>query len=184
MHHWQLNQLAKNLKKGALIAYPTETIWGLGCLPNHNQALLDLAYTKRRDISKGFIILSPNIELCLPFITPLQHKAAIQNITTNPSHPTTWLVDKSDIVSPLLSGDSKKIAIRISPHPFIHDLCALTQLPIVSSSANISSRPSLNSGLLIQKHFKNCIDKVVKGYSEGTGQASRIIDLTSKKRLR
>ncbi len=184
MQPFQLRQLTSRLNQGDVIAYPTETVWGLGCLPNNLQALTHLAQIKQRSLSKGFILVSPNIELCLPFIDKAYHQLAQKKIRLNPHQATTWVAPKSALVSPLLSGHFSTIAIRISPHPFINNICQLTQLPLVSTSVNISKKPSLNSSLLITKQFQTLIFKVVKGYLNGSGKSSHIYDLISDERLR
>ena len=184
MQPFQLRQLSAHLKQDAVIAYPTETVWGLGCLPNKQRALSHLAQVKQRSLNKGFILVSPNIELCLPYIDKAYHQLARQKITLNAHQATTWLAPKSGLVSPLLSGQFNTVAIRISPHPFIRELCQLTQQPLVSTSANISKRNTLNSPLLITKQFRHLIHKVIKGYPSGTGLSSHIYDLISDQRLR
>lgn len=184
MQPFQLRQLSANLKQAAVIAYPTETVWGLGCLPDNQQALRHLALVKQRSLSKGFILVSPNIELCLPYIDTAYHSLARQKIVLNTQQATTWLAPKSSLVSALLSGQFNSVAIRISPHPFIRELCQLTQSPLVSTSANISKRSTLNSALLITKQFKHLIHQVIKAYPNGTGLSSHIYDLLSDKRLR
>jgi len=184
VHPQRLKQLAYRLKQGAVIAYPTETVWGFGCLANQQAALLRLAQIKQRDNNKGFIIISPNIELCLPYIDLQYHQLSCEKISCNKAQPTTWIAPKSALVSPLLSGQYNSIAIRISPHPFVQDVCSLTQTPLVSTSANLSTKQQLNSALLITRHFRNVLDTIVHGYSDGNGKSSQIFDLISNNRLR
>ncbi|MBL7002940.1 MAG: L-threonylcarbamoyladenylate synthase [Gammaproteobacteria bacterium] len=184
MHPWKLSQLTHDLEHGGVIAYPTETLWGLGCLPNNNQALLKLARIKQRSLKKGFILISPNIKLCLPYIHPKYHALAKQKITLNLKQPTTWLIPKAPSTSTLLSGAFDSIAIRISPHPFIHEACIKLGSPLTSSSVNINKRPSLNSDLLIQRQFGHSLSHIIHGYRSGSGQASTIIDCLSNQTIR
>lgn len=184
MHPFQLNKLKLALKQGAIIAYPTETVWGLGCLPNDETALIRLAKIKQRPVHKGFILVASDISYCLDFIHPDFHQQAIKKVICNVQHPTTWLVPKAQGTSRLLSGDFSTIAIRISPHPFIKLLCSKIQAAFVSTSVNINSRPSLNSSILIQKQFGHQLDAIVHGFNAGLGKASKIIDLQSGAILR
>ena len=184
MHSFQLSQLVSRLKDGAVIAYPTETVWGLGCLPNDEFALQRLANIKQRSTNKGFILVSPNIEYCLPFIDPKYHILAIQNIQLNLKKPTTWLIPKAPQTSTLISGQFNTIAIRISPHPFIKKVCDALQMPLISTSANMHSRPSLNSGLLVQRILGAKVDKIIYGYPNGSGQASTIVDCLNNQIVR
>jgi L-threonylcarbamoyladenylate synthase len=184
LHPFQRRQLVSQLNQGAVIAYPTETVWGLGCLPTHPQALAHLAGLKQRSLKKGFILVSPNIELCLPFIQPKFHALAQKNMVFNKQHPTTWLLPKSEQLSVLISGKFNTVAIRISPHPFIQQICLALQMPLVSTSANMHSRPSLNSALLVNRFLGNGIDHIVNGYENGSGHASTIIDAQSNQIIR
>lgn len=181
---FQLRKLTTQLNNGAVIAYPTETVWGLGCLPNNKKALQRLANIKQRSINKGFILVSPNIEHCLPYIDPNFHSLAKKNITLNTKKPTTWLVPKSDHISPLIYGQYNTVAIRISPHPFIHNMCSALSMPLVSTSANVHARPSLNSALRVQRFLGHKLDQIVQGYNNGSGQASTIINLQTLQIIR
>ena len=184
MQPFQLRQRLSLLNAGAVIAYPTETVWGLGCLPNDEQALQHLAQIKRRSLNKGFILVSPNIEYCLPYINSKFHLIAKQHITLNTEQATTWLIPKSQKLSSFISGQFNTVAIRISPHPFIQEMCDNLLTPLVSTSANIHARPSLNSSLLIARHLGHKLDHIVYGYSNGSGQASTIIDCQSQQIIR
>jgi len=177
-------RLISKLKRGAVIAYPTETVWGLGCLPNNQEALQKLAEIKQRSVKKGFILVSPNINFCLPYIKEAFHQQAKENITLNLEKPTTWLVPKSSTTSSLISGQFHTVAIRISPHPFITDICNQLNMPLTSTSANLHSRPSLNSAIGIQRFLGDRVKHIVHGYKSGLGQASTIIDLQSKRIIR
>ncbi len=181
---FKLRQLIKCLNQGGIIAYPTETVWGLGCLPQHPLALKRLAQIKQRSLQKGFILVSPNIEYCLPYIDPDFHTLAKQCITLDTSRPTTYLIPKSTQVSPYLHGQFTTIAIRISPHPFIHSLCHALHTPFISTSANLHTRPGLNSALLIQRQLGTQLDAIVSGYPDGSGQASRIIHCQTQQVIR
>lgn len=181
---FKLRQLKAQLKSGAIIAYPTETVWGLGCLPNHQTALKQLANIKQRSINKGFILVSPQIEYCLPYIDSNFHEQAIRDIAQNKIKPTTWLAPKSRQLSSLVSGQFNTVAIRISPHPFIENICQSLQSPLISTSANMHSRPSLNTDLLVQKFLGHKLDQIIHGYNNGSGLASSIVDLESKQIIR
>jgi len=65
---WLLNKYALGIKKGAVFAYPTDTIWGLGCHPENQQAVNRILAIKNRPFDKGMILLSNCIDHCSPFI--------------------------------------------------------------------------------------------------------------------
>lgn len=184
MSDWNTEKIAHRLKQGAVIAYPTETLWGLGCLPYLQNSLLRILEIKQRSLHKGMILISSDIKWCFPYIDEKYHSLALQKITINPHQPTTWLAPKSEKVFPEISGNHITVGIRISPHPFIKKISPLIQSPLISTSANLSNHKSLNSAKLIEKQFGQEVDYIVKGEEDGLGHFSRIIDLVSGSILR
>ena len=62
LSHAQLNQAVTALKQGGILAYPTEAVWGLGCDPFNQQAVLKLLALKQRPMDKGLILIAANVE--------------------------------------------------------------------------------------------------------------------------
>lgn len=184
MQPHQLRKLKRVLIQGGIIAYPSETLWGLGCLPRDERALQKLALIKQRPLHKGFILIASDIAYCLEYIHPDFHQMARHKVICNLQQPTTWLVPKSNRTPPLLTGNFPNIAIRISPHPFIRQLCDSIKTAVVSTSANLNRHPSLNSALLIEHNFKRQLAYIVKGYESGNGTASRIKELQTGATIR
>lgn len=168
--------------KGAIFAYPTEAVFGLGCDIRNKESILKILDLKKRDISKGLIVISDNYEKVRNLIDDDYYKLFVNN--NNESIPTTWLCPSSRIVLPEITGNSRKIAIRISKHKISCEICKLLNLPIISTSANIAGDDPIIKFEKIDNYFDNKIDYIVQGEIGGSNKPSRIIDLLTKKVLR
>jgi len=130
----EVSVVAEQAKLGGVIAYPTEAVFGLGCLPENSEALQRLLDIKQRPIEKGLILVAANFEQVRPYlaknIKPTPQQMAPDNVT--------WVYPVADNVSPLLRGRFDSIAIRISKHPLVQALCNTLDSPLTSTSANIT----------------------------------------------
>ncbi|MCZ6796806.1 MAG: Sua5/YciO/YrdC/YwlC family protein, partial [Gammaproteobacteria bacterium] len=84
--------MSKAVEKGAVIAYPTDTIWGLGCHPMCAPAVVNIINIKQRGLEKGLILLSPELDYCIPYMREDTPKPAMRRLEKSYSHPVTWLV--------------------------------------------------------------------------------------------
>ncbi len=169
------------LNDGAIIAYPTEAIYGFGCDPFNECAVMRLLSIKQRDINQGLILIiscwEQLTDLVLHNISVYKEKIA----TTWPGH-VTWLFPKADKVPKFISGAHESVAIRMTSHEIAKKLCA--DLPIVSTSANISKRAPAKSIEDVIDNFTGCIDGVVVGSLGSFSQPSLIYDVITGDKLR
>lgn len=152
----------KILQQGGIIAYPTEGVYGIGCDPYNEQAVMRLLSLKQRSVAQGLILVAATwsqvAKLCQPLaVTTLQ--IAQQ---TWPG-PVTWLFPASDIAPYWITGNHATIAIRISAHPLILKLCTTYQQAIVSTSANITGYQAAKSATEVYQIFQDQIDYVMVG---------------------
>lgn len=174
--------LLAHLRRGGLIAYATAGSFGLGCLPQHPQALRRLVRLKRRPLHKGLIVVADRLERLQRFMAPLASAQQAQLRARWPGH-WTWLVPASRRVPALLRGRSRKIALRVDPYPSVKALCAALRVPLVSTSANRSGRRALRSARAVQRQFGGQV-KVLNGRCKRGARASTIADLLSGRILR
>jgi len=181
-----LEKASRIIRTGGVIAYPTETVYGLGCDPNQNSAIEKLLLLKQRANDKGLIIIAASLEQFNDFIQPLAPEQQ-QKIQTE-KKPTTWLVPALPKISDLLCGthntEIKKIAIRISSHPIIKALCHILHHPITSTSANLSGHPTCYNGEQIRQQFSDSLDYIIEDKINENARPSQIIDLISGKIIR
>lgn len=169
------------LKQGKIIAYPTEAVYGLGCDPFNREAVEKLLTLKQRSSSKGLIILISTWQQLPELIQPISTELLAPVQASWPG-PVTWIFPKSQAIPAWISGESTGVAIRMSAHPIAQLLCS--DMPIVSTSANVSSIAPARSieDLLLQ--FPQGIDAIVEGELGGAMQPSAIYEVESGKRLR
>ena len=170
----------KMLKHDAIIAHQTDTVYGLACVPKE-KLLRRLSDIKHRQQKQGFILLASHVSHLAGYIRCTQKELDILN--EKQDRPTTWLVNSSDNVAPSLLGATGKIAVRVTSHQTIQ-LISESLGAIASTSANISNLQTCSNADQIRKMFGPCIDHVESVGIEGTGLASKIIDLQTGQVIR
>ncbi len=171
---------ADALLGGGVIAYPTEGVFGLGCMPDDDEALTRLLAIKRRDPQKGLILIAarkPQLDDWVDIDT-----ARIPD--PDPSHPVTWIVPARAHVSPLVTGDHAGLAVRLTTHPTAAAICDAVESPIVSTSANLAGEQVARNRMVLRRKFGACVDYIVPGDCGPSAAASEIRDLATAKVLR
>ena len=177
-----VSQSALNaLANGKIIAYPTESTWGLGVDATNQQAVYQLNQLKQRPGNKSFIVLTHSLDTLTTWINWSKIPNTM-NIMENWPGPITKLVPTSEACPEWLSYHGT-IAIRISAHATASALCQAYNKPIISTSANTSGKPPLDSSATIKAHFGPKLAYCVPG-SPGGLAPTRIIDLISGKIIR
>lgn len=172
------------LKSGKVISYPTEAVWGLGCDPYNEKAVKRLLALKNREVSKGLILVAANLDQISSLIEPLSedHKSILESSWPG---PTTWLIpDQSDFFPSWIKGQHDSVAIRVSDHSLVRDLCLKFGGPIVSTSANFAGEPEIRERKKIEDVFGDKIDYVVGGELGNKHSTSEIRDIITGKKLR
>ncbi|MTI63539.1 Sua5/YciO/YrdC/YwlC family protein [Methylophaga sp.] len=142
--NWRLRRAVETLEAGGIIAYPTEAVYGVGCDPWDEDALLDLLEIKQRPWEKGLILIASDFNQLQDFIQPVPADILKQLQQSWPG-PVTWLLPVRDEVSELLTGVHDTIAVRVTAHQQTRDLCEAFGGAIVSTSANVAGvRPAKN----------------------------------------
>lgn len=140
----ELSQAIVAINKGGIIAYPTESVYGLGCDPFNQKALEQLLLLKQRPVEKGMILIASHVQHVLPLIMPKRPDDLARALKTWPGHHT-WVFPKTSKVPVWVSGQYDSIAVRVSKHPVVKQLCDQLNGPLVSTSANLSNQDNLNS---------------------------------------
>lgn len=182
MSPWALNRLVQALSRGAVIGYPTDTIWGFGCDPLEPGSVARILQLKQRPLDKGLILLSSRLEYCDAYIELDQAQREL--IQSPAEQPTTWLITASDACPPWIRGHHATVAIRITDHPLLRYLCERLQSPLVSTSANQAGKSTARSALQLRRQFGQQLDFIVTGFNTGGARPSEIKSLASGKLLR
>ncbi|HEC74415.1 MAG TPA: tRNA threonylcarbamoyladenosine biosynthesis protein RimN [Methylophaga aminisulfidivorans] len=141
---WRIREAVKHLNAGEVIAYPTEAVFGVGCDPWDEEAILQLLAIKQRPWHKGLILIAADFNQLQDFIKPVSAEVLEQLNQTWPG-PVTWLLPVRENVPFLLTGLHDTIAVRVTDHPQTRALCEQFGGAIVSTSANLTGlRPAKN----------------------------------------
>ncbi len=170
----QIQQATTVIQNGGVISYPTESVFGLGCDPLSEKAVYKILGLKKRSVDKGLIIIAASLEQLLPYIEISETNK--QKLLNNQS-AITWLVKKSNLTPSWLSGQHKKIAIRVSTHPLVINLCNELKHPIISTSANPAGASPALSSEQSQIYFSNQVDLYLDSSSSMSKQATQIKDI-------
>jgi len=172
------------LAQGGVIAYPTEAVWGLGCDPFNPAAVDRLLALKKRPRHKGLILVAADLHQISPLLEGVTSTQREQLNETWPG-PVTWLMpDPLHWVPQWVKGDFETIAVRVSAHPVVRDLCLAWGGPIVSTSANRAGEPALRSEWAVRRHPLLAVDHVVPGTTQKRAKPSEIRDLQSGRVIR
>lgn len=181
--NWHIREAVRRLEDGGIIAYPTETVYGLGCDPLNATAVLHLISLKQRRIEQGLILVASHFEQLEAYLCPVP--ATIRKRVTGVSkRPVTWVLPCHEHVPVWLRGEHHTLAVRLTTHPVSVALCDRWGGPLVSSSANIHNRPAALTPLAVRKAFHGQLDYILHSTQAGSNQPSQIRDALSGAVLR
>ena len=172
------------LRRGGVIAYPTESVWGLGCAPQNKKAVQRILEMKKRPEEKGLILVAGNIKQVEPLISRLEPQYR-EILEASWPGPNTWLVpDVDQIIPSWIKGQFATVAVRVSDHPLVADLCQGLGGMLVSTSANPADKTPAMTQAQVQEYFPEGVDFVVPGEPGGRVGPSEIRDLMSQQVIR
>ncbi len=172
-----IQEAARILGNGGVIGYPTETVYGLGADAYNEEAIERLFKIKGRETNKPVSILIGNVEM-LEEVTSRIPPLAMGLIRGHWPGALTIIFEATKTCPPILTGDSGKIGVRISPHSIVQKLLEAFKRPITSTSANLSGMPSLFDPDEVYRVFRGRVDLIIDGgKTKGEGE-STVIDVT------
>ncbi len=172
---------AEVLRGGGVITYPTEGVFGLGCLPREHAAVQRILDIKQRDSSKGLILIAADAALLDDWI---DLPAGTRLPDPDPENPRTWVVPAAKGVPATIRGNNEGIAVRITSNPIAGELSKLVRSPIVSTSANLSGQTVAADTECLRRQFEGLVDYIVPGDCGPSSGPSEIRILTTGAVLR
>lgn len=171
---WKIASATRALARGGIIAYPTEAVYGLGCLPERRpvERLLSL---KRRSPRKGLILVAATAGQLTAYVDFDDSRIDYEQVLASWPGPVTWLLPARRGIPRWLTGDHVSLAVRVSAHPAVQALCRRSGA-IISTSANTSARPPARSALQVRACFGRKLDYVLSGRSGGQSKPTEIRD--------
>jgi L-threonylcarbamoyladenylate synthase len=180
-----INATVDALRRGGVVAYPTEAVWGLGCDPLDEQAVMRLLAIKQRPADKGLILIAADtaqLEALVDWATlPSERHAAV--LASWPG-PNTWTVPVTGRVPAWIRGTHASVAVRVSDHPTVIALCRAFGGPLVSTSANLSGMPPAFHRTDLDPALLGLLDAVCEGETGGLAAPTAIRDALSGAVLR
>ena len=165
------------IKSGGVIAYPTESVYGIGGDPFNNDVVEKILSIKNRPLAKGMILVS----ICSLDSLSKKH---IDHLLSKWPGPYTFIVPASDKVPKSITGYKDTVAIRVSSNPTICKLCNLYGKPIISTSCNVTGEQPLLTYDMVRTRFENLIDFILDDKVEGLQNTTSIVNLLTGEVLR
>ena len=177
-------EAANIIKQGGVAAYPTEAVWGLGCDPWNRSAVYRILDIKSRPVEKGVILIGYCEDQFAPLLNPLSREDRGKLSACWPG-PYTWLIpDPDNWIPEWIKGQFDTVAVRVSAHPRVQELCRAVGHPIVSTSANRAGEDPLLTLGDVNKEFSSELEAIVDGETDSQRIPSQIRDLRSGKIIR
>lgn len=165
------------LRNGGVILYPTDTIWGLGCDAGNAKAVERIFKIKQRADSKSMLSLVASDGMLQQFVSEVP-EAAWQLIDAA-VNPLTIIYDNPKGIAENLLAEDGSAGFRITSEPYSRELCQRLRHPVVSTSANISGKPSPKQFSDIDPEILNAVDYIAEyGRNNKESLPSNIIKVT------
>ena len=134
-----IKEISGILQKGGVILYPTDTIWGLGCDATNEKAVKKIYQIKKRELDKPLIVLVDGVEMLKTYVDEIHPR--VETLLVLHRRPLTLIHPAYHSLPNIVSGGQPSIGIRVVQDDFCRELISEFGKPIISTSANISSRP-------------------------------------------
>ena len=157
-----IKNAVETMRKGGVILYPTDTVWGIGCDATNKEAVKRVYEIKQRDDSKALICLVDSDARMQRYFRHVPDVAwqLIDSLKEGEAKPTTLILDGAVNLAENLIAEDGSIGIRITNEPFSKELCFRFQKAIVSTSANISGEPAAQNYCDIDPRIIEAVDYV------------------------
>lgn len=172
----QIENAITILKRGGLILYPTDTVWGIGCDATNPEAVEKVFKLKNRNDKKSLICLVSDFKMLNEYVEDVPEVA--YDILKYAEKPTTIIYDDPIRIAENLIAEDNSLAIRVTKDVFCKKLIQKLRKPLVSTSANISGSKTPQSYAEIDPLILNGVDYIVNlQRSKKSGKPSAIIKL-------
>ncbi len=170
------NYIIHGLRRGEVVSIPTDTVYGLSCII-HPRSIAKLQQLKQRDSRKGFIILTSNLAYLEPYVDE-EISALLSYEYSTITAPTTFVVPCTHRIA-----RNGTLAVRLTTHPLIHNICHTLGQAIISTSANISGKSIITKARELRKNFGNTLQYSLPP-SASSASPSCIINLLTREQYR
>lgn len=155
-----IKEAVEALRRGEVILYPTDTVWGIGCDATNTEAVKKIYEIKRRADSKALILLVGDVNMLWRYVDDVPEVA--EQLIEVSDRPVTVIYDKARNLSPEVVASDGSVAIRVTSEAYSKELCRRLGRPIVSTSANISGEPTAATFADINDKIKKSVDYIAE----------------------
>nr|WP_049615136.1 L-threonylcarbamoyladenylate synthase type 1 TsaC [Yersinia pekkanenii] len=179
-----LENVLRALQQEEVIAYPTEAVFGLGCDPDSEKAVSALLALKQRPWQKGLILIAASYEQLKSYVDDsVLSDMQRETIFSCWPGPVTWVIPARIETPRWLTGSFDSLAVRVSDHPLVQQLCSQYGKPLVSTSANLSGYEPCRTAEEVRIQFGPSL-MVLPGKVGGRLNPSEIRDVLTGKQFR
>jgi len=165
------------LKGGGLVAYPSDTVYGLGAAASDQRAVERVFAVKDRDTEKALSLLLADAAGLALLCSEVPFLARVLAERYWPGPLTLVLRRSPDFLSAALGGGDT-VAVRVPDHPFLRDVIRTLGEPITGTSANRSGQPACRSAQQVEQELGDAVDLIIDGGPSGAGSESTVVSLT------
>lgn len=158
------DEIINVLTNGGVIAYVTDTVWGLGCLPNNESAVKKIYEIKKREAQKPLILMSNEIYPLLDYVKPIPK---IGQILIKKYFPgaLTIVTDKSDNTPDYITSSMPTVGIRVPDNDVFREICEIIPGHVLATtSANLSHQPSAKTYEQALENMSGLADLIIEDY--------------------
>lgn len=174
-----LSKAAEIIKKGGLVAFPTETVYGIGADAFNEEAVSNIFKAKGRPSDNPLIVHVSDINMIDKLVKYIPDSARILMDAFMPG-PITLIMKKSEIVNNTVTGGLDTVAVRFPAHPAARKLIELSKTPIPAPSANLSGKPSPTIAKHVADDMTGRIEAIIDGGECSEGLESTVVDCTGE----
>lgn len=177
--HKDIAYAAKIIRQGGIVAFPTETVYGLGANALNPDAVNKIFLAKKRPADNPLIVHLADFHDLPDYVSDIPDIVTILAEKFWPG-PLTLVLKKKPVIPDIVTADLDTVCIRIPDHPVALALIKQAGVPIAAPSANISTRPSATTAEHVNDDFPSGIDLIVNAGPVKIGVESTVIDITKK----
>lgn len=171
-----VKELNTKLKNGAVVSFVTDTVWGVGCLPNSEKGAENIYELKNRDRSKPLILMSDSVEHLFPYVKGINNSAQ-QLIKKYFPGALTLIFEKTDLAPDYITSYRNTVGIRVPDNPVFKRLCEVVEGHVLATtSANLSSFPPATGYEEAKSGIGDKVEYVFEDYGyKSKGLASTVV---------
>ena len=165
-----------HLRQGGIVAFPTETYYGLAVDPDCASAVTKLFEVKKRQEHKPLLLLIEKLE----WLDSVAQKVPVVYLPLIKKYwpgPLTLIFQAKTTISQKITGNTGTVGVRISPHPIAQELVRRMGKPITATSANISGLAPARTAIEVSEMLGDCVDYIFDGGQTEAGLCSTIVDV-------